>query len=108
MIVTEKKKQMYNHRVMSVEQGTFTPLVFTTTGSAAPECALSAAFLKKLSIKIAEKRNERLSDVTRWVRCKLSFMCLRAVLMCLRGTRKSKMNYISEDFSVDTIESRIS
>ena len=27
--------------------------------------------------------------------------------MCLRGTRKSIMNYISEDFSVDTIESRI-
>ena len=100
----KEKKRMYNHRVMSVEQGTFTPLVFTTTGSAAPECT---AFLKKLSIKIAEKRNERLSDVTTWVRCKIRFMCLRAVLMCLRGTRKSKMNYIREDFSVDTIKSRI-
>ena len=102
-----KSQRMYKYIVMSVEQGTFTPLVFTTTGSTAPECALSAAFLKKLSIKIAEKRNERLSDVTTWVRCKISFMCLRAVLMCLRGTRKSKMNYISENFSVDTIESRI-
>ena len=40
----KEKKRMYNHRVMSVEQGTFIPLVFTTTGSAAPECA---AFLKK-------------------------------------------------------------
>ena len=45
----KEKKRMYNHRVMSVEQGTFTPLAFTATGSAAPECT---AFLKKLSIKI--------------------------------------------------------
>ena len=101
----KEKKRIYNHRVMSVQQGTFTPLVFTTTGSAAPECA---AFLKKLSIKTAEKRKERLSDVTTWVRCKISFMCFRAVLMCLRGTRKSTMSYISQDFSVDTIDSRIS
>ena len=95
---------MYNYSDDSRTGHFHTLSLHMTTGSAASECA---AFLKKLSIKIAEKRNERLSDVTTWVRCKISFMCLRAVLMCLRGTRKSKMNYISEDFSVDTIESEI-
>ena len=34
----EEKKRQYNERVMQIEQGTFTPLVFTTTGSMGPEC----------------------------------------------------------------------
>ena len=32
------KKRLYMQRVMDVEQGTFTPLVFTTTGSMGEEC----------------------------------------------------------------------
>ena len=33
-----EKKRMYASRLMEVEQATFTPLVFTTTGGMAPEC----------------------------------------------------------------------
>ena len=33
-----EKKCMYANRVMEVEQATFTPLVFTTTGGMAEEC----------------------------------------------------------------------
>ena len=33
-----EKKRMYASRVLEVEQGTFTPLVFTTTGGMADEC----------------------------------------------------------------------
>ena len=33
-----EKKRMYASRLMEVEQATFTPLVFTTTGDMAPEC----------------------------------------------------------------------
>ena len=33
-----EKKRSYNQRVMEVEQGSFTPLVFTVSGSMAPEC----------------------------------------------------------------------
>ena len=32
------KKRLYTQRVMDVEQGTFTPLVFTTTGGIGEEC----------------------------------------------------------------------
>ena len=101
----KEKKRMYNHRVMTVEHGSFTPLVFSVFGTAAPECQV---FIKRLLTKIAEKRQERYSDVANWVRCKLSFHCLKACLMCLRGTRvKSKDNYISTDFGLDTIESNL-
>ena len=33
-----EKKRQYAERVMEIEQGTFTPLVFTTTGGMADEC----------------------------------------------------------------------
>ena len=33
-----EKKRMYTSRVLEVEQGSFTPLVFTTTGGMAGEC----------------------------------------------------------------------
>ena len=33
-----EKKRQYAERVMEIEQGTFTPLVFTTTGGMAGEC----------------------------------------------------------------------
>ena len=34
----KEKKRKYAERVMEIEQGTFTPLVFTTTGGMADEC----------------------------------------------------------------------
>ena len=33
-----EKKRQYAERVMEIEQGTFTPLVFTTTGGMVDEC----------------------------------------------------------------------
>ena len=33
-----EKKRKYNSRVTEIKQGTFTPLVFTTTGGMADEC----------------------------------------------------------------------
>ena len=80
----EKKKREYNDRVMQVEQGTFTPLVFTITGSMGPECL---QFHKSLAEKLATKSGERYSDVMNYIRCKLSFMCARSSLLCLRGSR---------------------
>lgn len=98
----KEKKRLYNHRVMTVEHGTFTPLVFSVFGTAAPECQ---TFLKHLIGKIAEKRKEKYSDVVNWVRCKLSFLCLKACLMCVRGTRvKHREEYISSDFAMDSCE----
>ena len=78
------KKREYNSRVMEVEQGTFTPLVLTVKGVMAPE---ATRFHKTLAGKIAEKTGERYDDVTRLMRIKLSFLVLRAALLCLRGSR---------------------
>jgi hypothetical protein len=101
----KEKKRMYNHRVQTVEQGTFTPLVFSVMGTMGPECQI---FIKNLCIKIAEKSKENYGDIMNWIRCKLSFICLRSCLMCLRGTRTTNRdNYISDDFALDTNEVNI-
>ena len=36
----QEKKHAYNHRVMEVEHGTFTPLIFTIHGSTSTECTI--------------------------------------------------------------------
>ena len=44
-----EKKRMYASRVLEVEQGSFTPLVFTTTGEMADECKRYHSRLAELS-----------------------------------------------------------
>ena len=85
---------------MSIEQGTFNTLVFSVFGTSAPECKV---FLKSLFQKIADKRKKNYGEVASWARCRMSFLCLKA--MCLRGTRvlASKF-YMSDDFKTDDIE----
>ena len=51
-----EKKRKYNARVMQVESGSFTPLVFSTLGSMGPE---TAAYHKPLAEKIAQKKDEQ-------------------------------------------------
>ena len=89
---------------MQVEQGTFTPLVFTITGSMGPECL---QFHKSLAEKLATKSGERYSDVMNYIRCKLSFMCVRSSLLCLRGSRTMRRRDQVEsgtDFALHNLE----
>ena len=48
----KEKKRHYNNRIMNIEQGTFTPLIYTIHGGMGPECA---AFHKNIAEKIAYK-----------------------------------------------------
>ena len=92
---TEKKKK-YNRRVMEVEHGSFTPLVFTTSGVMSHECS---KFHKALAEKISTKKDERYDTIMRYLRVKLSFLSLKSTLLCLRDTRRGKGNLGSgEDF----------
>ena len=79
-----EKKRAYNQRVMQVEQGSFTPLVFTTLGCMGPE---ATTYHKTLAEKLSEKTGETYSHTINFIRCKLSFMAIRSALLCLRGSR---------------------
>ena len=94
----QEKKRGYNRRVMEVEHGTFTPLVFTTTGVMGHECSI---FHKALAEKISIKKNERYSEIMRYLRVKLSFLALKSTLLCLRGSRSvSKPNNVDCDYGL--------
>ena len=76
---TEKKRQ-YNQRVIEIEHGTFTPLVFTTSGAMDHECD---KFHKSLADKISQKKDELYDEVMRYMRMNISFLVLKSTLLCI-------------------------
>ena len=87
-------------RIMEVEHGTFTPLIFTTTGVMGHECTI---YHKNLAEKLSVKRNERYEDIVRYLRVKLSFLALKSTLLCLRGSRTIKVpagEAVNSDFGL--------
>ena len=65
---------------MNIEHGTFTPLVFSVTGVMGKECSM---FHKHIADKISKKNDENYSNVINVIKCKLSFLILRAALLCI-------------------------
>ena len=80
----EEKRRKYQQRVLDVEMGSFTPLVFGTNGGMGNECQ---RFLKHLADKIAQKDTEPYHVVITWLRTQISFELLRSVHACVRGSR---------------------
>ena len=78
------KKRSYNERVIQIEKGTFTPIVFSTFGGMGEE---ADKFHKRLARLISEKRGEEYSHVINYVRTRLRFCLLKCVLTSLRGVR---------------------
>ena len=80
----KEKMQKYNSRVVTVEKGTFTPLVYTTFGGCGPQ---ATRYHKRLSELISKKRNEDYHHVIKYIRTRVRFSLLRSVLVALRGER---------------------
>ena len=101
----QEKKRQYNRRVMEVEHGSFTPLVFTTTGVMSHECSI---FHKSLAEKISQKRGDRYEEIMRYLRVKFSFLALKATLVCLKGSRpRPNKSNITTDFGLALYELRV-
>ena len=64
-------------------------MVFLTTGGTGPECT---RVLKRLAVKIADKRKERYSFVINYIRTKLRYSLLKSVLVSIRGVRGRQAN----------------
>ena len=100
----------YAERILQIEQeqGTFTPLIFTTTGGMAPECQM---FHSRLAELIATKKAEEYSKTMNWLRVKISFSLIRSALVCLRASRCLRRRPYSElnevDIDIQTVEGRI-
>jgi len=85
-------------RILQVDQGTFTPLVFSATGGMGNECKV---FISRLSSLIAIKHDVDKSIVTNWLRTKLSFALIRSLLLCIRGSRTTKQTIVTSSNNIE-------
>lgn len=93
-------------QVLEVEQGTFTPLVFTSTGGMADEYK---RFHSRLAELLALKKGDDYATTISWIRAKVSFAILRSALLCLRGTRSKRgaANISDIDITSESAQARI-
>ena len=81
------KKNQYASRVVNVERGSFTPLVFSTYGFSGPE---TTQFLKSLASLFVERSQDlKYPVVMGMLRTRLSFCLLRWAITCFRGCQGS-------------------
>ena len=79
-----RKKAEYNARVLQVEKGSFSPIVFNTIGGMGPEASI---FVKRLAQKMASRKGTPYSTVISFVRRRLRFDLMKTILISLRGYR---------------------
>ena len=80
----EEKKWKYQQRVLDVEKGSFTPLLFGTNGGMGAGCNYFVCLDEKLS----EKNEEPYHMTITWIKTLLSFEILRSVHTCRTSFHK--------------------
>ena len=94
-----RKKRKYQQRVLEVEMGSFTPLIFGTNGGMGEECKM---FMRHLAEKLAEKDVEGYPIVISWLRTRISFEILKSVNTSIRGSRQPFFrSEVVDDFKVN-------
>jgi len=81
-----KKRRTYEHRVLEVEHGTFTPLVPSTSGGWGPSATVA---FKRLAGLISEKHDQPYSSTLSFIRCTITFSLIDSAITCLRGLRSA-------------------
>ena len=94
-----RKKAEYGPRIVNIERASFTPLVFTTQGLAAPECA---KFLSTLATYLSRRHTDiPYSILINRLRVSISFCLLRWAVTCFRGCRASYQRRRQSSFLVE-------
>ena len=94
-----EKKRKYQQRVLEVEMGSFTPLIFETNGGMGKECKM---FIKHLAEELAEKDLEGYPVVISWLRTRISFEILKSVNSTIRGSCQPFFrSEVADDFKVN-------
>ena len=93
---------------MNVEQGCFTPLVFSANGGMGHECK---KFYSVLAEMIILKRKQEYCIKMSWLRKKNSFSLMRSISLCIRGSRgkivnQEKMN-VANDIEISELLSKV-
>ena len=84
-----EKRCKYERRVLNVEYGSFTPLVFSTSGGWG--YSVTATF-RRLASLISNKVSKPYSATLGFIRCKIAFSLIDLAVMCLHGAKSSIHN----------------
>ena len=101
------KKRLYSRRVLYIENGKSTSLVFTTTGGMGKECL---KYHSRSAQLVAIKKGEQYAKTISWIRTRTSFALLRYPLVCFRGSRTRRVACdikINVDIDVEVVEGAI-
>ena len=79
------KRRSYEQRIRDVENASFVPAIFSTTGDMGKH---ATALYKRIASILADKTGVKYSAVMASIRCRISFALLRSSIMCLRGSRR--------------------
>ena len=82
-----QKRRQYEQRVREVDNSSFCPLVFSSSGGAGPAAIV---FLKRLASRLSQVRGIPYSVMMGWLCCHLSFSLLCSSILCIRGARSSR------------------
>ena len=66
-----EKKREYNHRILQVKHGSFTPLVFSYFGGVSRECS---RFFSHIAEHLANRRKEPKSKISSWIKARLNLV----------------------------------
>ena len=75
----KRNETSYKKRVLQIEHGSFTRLVFSIHGGMSRECRI---FYNRLAKLVADKRDITHSVAISWIRTKLSFALSKTSLFC--------------------------
>ena len=78
------KKKEHNERVIQVEKGVFSPLVFSTSGGMGKEAGI---VYKRIAEKIANTKKQKYHETIAYIRKRLRFDLLKTTIISLRGHR---------------------
>ena len=92
-----QKKRAYNARVLQIEKGSFTPLVFATTGGMGRE---AQSLIKKIAERMEMTSGQKYAVCMGFMRKRLRFELLKTTIIALRGYR-GRDNYSVEESSSD-------
>ena len=97
----KEKKRSYNNRIIEIEHGYFTPLVFSATGGRGRE---AQNFFKRLAEMVSEKKKTNYSETVTWLNRKINFSLIKSLHVCLRGSRSAVHQMRESVFNPDTAE----
>ena len=80
----EQKKRAYNARILEVERGVFTLLVFSTSGGIGDE---GKTLFNRVAAKMANNTGQKNSETITFIRKRLRFDLLKTTVIALRGYR---------------------